>query len=89
MLFQRKTEALVFFLNPLTIRSLYKRKSVLCPFVDKETNGRYPFSNGLNGLVHLCLQDKIDAKSLSIEVIQKKFFLEIPIRSAQSAFEKR
>jgi hypothetical protein len=30
---------------------------VVCPFVDEETNGSYPFANGLYGLnelVHLC-----------------------------------
>jgi hypothetical protein len=28
---------------------LYKPKLVVCPFVDEETNGSYPFANGLNG----------------------------------------
>jgi hypothetical protein len=27
--------------------------SSFCPFVDEETNGRHPFVNELNGLVHL------------------------------------
>jgi hypothetical protein len=30
----------------------------VCPFVDEETNGSYPFANGLNrrnGLAYLCL----------------------------------
>jgi hypothetical protein len=42
---KRKTEAKAIFLNP---------------FVDEETNGSYPFANGLNrlnglgGLAHLC-----------------------------------
>jgi hypothetical protein len=26
---------------------------VVCPFVYDETNGRYPFANGLNELAHL------------------------------------
>jgi hypothetical protein len=34
------------FLN-VTIRS---SEVFVCPFVDKETNGSYPFENGLNGL---------------------------------------
>ncbi len=38
------------FLNPLTVCSSFNRKFVLCPFADEETNGRYPFVNGLNGL---------------------------------------
>jgi hypothetical protein len=25
----------------------------VCPFVDKETDGSYPFANALNGLAHL------------------------------------
>jgi hypothetical protein len=28
-------------------------KFVIHPFVDEETNGGYPFANGLNGLAHL------------------------------------
>jgi hypothetical protein len=27
-----------------------QRKSVICPFLDEETKGSYPFANGLNGL---------------------------------------
>jgi hypothetical protein len=44
-----------FFLNPFTVCSSYKRKFVICPFVDEETNGSYLFANGLNGLAHICL----------------------------------
>jgi hypothetical protein len=44
-----------FFLNPFTVCKLCKRKFVVCPFVDEETNGSYPFANGLNALSHLCL----------------------------------
>jgi hypothetical protein len=39
-----------FFLNPFTICSSCNRKFDLCPFIDEETNGSYPFANGLNGL---------------------------------------
>jgi hypothetical protein len=42
------------FLNPFTVCSSCKVKFVACLFVDKETNGSYPFKkNGLNGLAHL------------------------------------
>jgi hypothetical protein len=27
-----------------------QRKFVICPFLDEETKGSYPFANGLNGL---------------------------------------
>ncbi len=47
---KRKTEAHAIFLNPFTVCSLGKRKFVICPFVYEETNGIYPFANGLNGL---------------------------------------
>jgi hypothetical protein len=50
---KRKTEAYAIFFNPLTICSLWKLKFVVCPFVDEETNGSYPFANGLNGPAHL------------------------------------
>jgi hypothetical protein len=45
----------VIFLNPFTVCSLCKRKFVVCPFGDEETNRNYPFANGLNGLAYLCL----------------------------------
>ncbi len=48
-------EAQVVFLNPFSICSSCKRKFVVCPFVDEETNGSYPVANGLNGLAHLWL----------------------------------
>jgi hypothetical protein len=41
------------FLNPFIVCSLCKRKFVVCPYVNEETNGSYPFANGLNGLAHL------------------------------------
>jgi hypothetical protein len=49
-----KTAARAIFLHPFTIYSLCQWKFVVCPFVDKLTNGTYPFANGLNGLAHLC-----------------------------------
>jgi hypothetical protein len=52
---KRKTEALPVFLNAFTVCSSCKRTFVLCPFVDEETSGSYPFSNGQNGLAHLIL----------------------------------
>jgi hypothetical protein len=33
-----------------TISYSCKQKFVVCPFVCEETNGRFPFANGLNGL---------------------------------------
>jgi hypothetical protein len=53
LLFQ--TEIQVIYLNPFIICSLCKRKFVVGPFVDEETKGSYPFSNGLNELSHLCI----------------------------------
>jgi hypothetical protein len=41
------------FLNPFTVCSSCKRKFVICPFVDGETNGSYPFANRLNRLSDL------------------------------------
>jgi hypothetical protein len=58
-----KIEAQAIFLYPFTVYSLCQRKFVFCPFVDKETNGSYPFAygqnriNGLNGLALLCKGD--------------------------------
>ncbi len=54
---KQKTEGQAIFLNPFTICSSCKRKFVVCLFLDKATNGCYPFANGLNrlnGLGHLC-----------------------------------
>jgi hypothetical protein len=50
-----KTEARAIFLCPFTVCSSSKRKFVVCLFVDEETNGSYPFANGLNRLGHLWL----------------------------------
>jgi hypothetical protein len=36
-------------LNPFKVCSSYKRKFVVCPCVDEETNRGYPFANGLKG----------------------------------------
>ncbi len=56
---KRKTEAQAFFLNPFfTVCSSLKWKFSVCPFVEEEISGSYPFANGLNGLngyAHLCL----------------------------------
>jgi hypothetical protein len=52
---------MMIFLKTFTVCSLYKRKFVLCPFVDEEINVNYPLAdglnglNGLNGLAHLCI----------------------------------
>jgi hypothetical protein len=40
-------------LNPFTICSSWKLKFVICPFVYEETNGKYPFANGLHRLAHV------------------------------------
>jgi hypothetical protein len=50
---KRKTEAQAIFLNAFNVCSSCKRKFVICSFVDEETNGSYPFANGLIGLAHL------------------------------------
>jgi hypothetical protein len=42
-----ETEAQAIFLNPFTVCSLRKGNFVNCPFVEEETNGSYPFANGL------------------------------------------
>ncbi len=55
---KRKTEVQAIFFNPFTVCSLCKRKFVVCPFIDEETNGSNSVANelnGLNGLVHLCI----------------------------------
>jgi hypothetical protein len=48
-------QTLAIFLNPFTVCSSCNRKFVICPFVDEEKNGHYPFANGLNKLTHPCL----------------------------------
>jgi hypothetical protein len=57
----KKTEnqAQAIFLNPFTVCQSCKRKLIVCPFVNEETNESCPFENGLNGLdglAHLCLE---------------------------------
>ncbi len=55
---ENRKRKLAIFLNPFTICLPCKQKFVICPFVDEETNGSYPFANGLNrlnGHTHLCL----------------------------------
>jgi hypothetical protein len=48
-----KTEAQAMFLNSFAVCSLCKQKFVIRPFVEEETNGSFPFTNGLNGLMDL------------------------------------
>ncbi len=50
-------EAQAIVKNLITVCSSCERKFFVCPFVYKETNGSYPFVNGLNRLTrlaHLC-----------------------------------
>jgi hypothetical protein len=48
---KRKTQnAQAIFLNPFNVCSSNKCNFVVCLFVEEETNGSYPFANGLNGL---------------------------------------
>ncbi len=47
---KQTTKTQMIFLNPFTVCSSHKPKFVVCPFVDEETNGRFPFANGLTGL---------------------------------------
>ncbi len=49
-------EAQTIFLYPFTVCSSCTRKFGVCPSFYEETNGSYPFANGLNGLAHLCRQ---------------------------------
>ncbi len=51
--FQMENRSQTIFFNPFTVCSVCKWKFVICPFVDKETNGSYSFANGLNGLMEL------------------------------------
>jgi hypothetical protein len=50
---KRKTEVKAIILNPFTVCSSCKRMFVVFLFANKETNGSYPFENGLSGLAHL------------------------------------
>jgi hypothetical protein len=55
--FQNEKESPSNLFNPFTVCSSCKGKFVICPFVDEETKGSYPFANGLNGLnglAYLC-----------------------------------
>ncbi len=45
-----KTDAQAIFLNPFMVCSLCKWKFVVCPFVDNESNGNYPFAHRLKEL---------------------------------------
>jgi hypothetical protein len=48
-LMENESPGKIFF-TLLTVCSSCKGKFVVCPFVDEETNGSYPFANKLNGL---------------------------------------
>jgi hypothetical protein len=74
--FKRKMEAQAIFLNPFTVCSSCNWKFVICPFVDKEINGSYPFSNRLNGLSHLWLYR---SWSLWVNVPWQCLFMTVPI----------
>ncbi len=45
-----KLEAQTFFFHPFTVCSSFKRKFVVCPLVDEETNGSLPYANGITDL---------------------------------------
>jgi hypothetical protein len=49
-----KTEAQAIFHHWFTVCSSCQLKFVSCSLFDEKTNGSYPFTNGLNGLAHLC-----------------------------------
>jgi hypothetical protein len=50
---KRKMEAQEIFLNPLPFAHLANGSLSFVSFVNEETNGSYPFANGLNGLALL------------------------------------
>jgi hypothetical protein len=50
---KQKTEAQAIFPNLFTICSSCKQRFVVCLFFDVETNGSYPFANGINRLNRL------------------------------------
>ncbi len=63
LLLYRKLKTKAMAISLTVYRSLCKRKFVVCPFLNEETNGSYPFANGLhrlnelnrlNGLAQLC-----------------------------------
>jgi hypothetical protein len=61
------------FFNLFTVCSSCKRKFVICPFVDEEKNGSYPFATKLNGLAHLWLA--YAKKYLKAPTLSTKIFL--------------
>jgi hypothetical protein len=85
-----KTKAKVVSLNPFTVCSSCKRKFVVCPFLNEETDGSYPFSNGLNrlnelnrlnGLAHLCSVRKfLDLRVCTLHSVPVKLTLYSPSR---------
>jgi hypothetical protein len=50
---KQQMEAQLIFLNPFTACSSCKQIFVIYPFLDKDTNKRKSFANGLNGLAYL------------------------------------
>jgi hypothetical protein len=60
-----KTEAWEFFLNPFTICSLCKRKFVVCPLFDEETNGSYLLTDEKD-LSDLPIYDKDNRSNLIV-----------------------
>jgi hypothetical protein len=54
---KRKTEGQAIFLYQSSVGSSCKWKFVICPFVDEETNGSYPFSVRLTALTDLPIYD--------------------------------
>ncbi len=49
---KQKMEALAILLDLFTNMLIMQTEVVVCPFVDKETNGSYQIANGL---AHLCI----------------------------------
>jgi hypothetical protein len=51
---QTETEAQAIFLIRLPFSHGVIGSFFACPFVNKETNGNYPFAKDLNGFAHIC-----------------------------------
>jgi hypothetical protein len=49
-------QPIFFICLPFAHRANGSLSFVVCPFIDEETNGSYPFANGLSGLAHLCTE---------------------------------
>jgi hypothetical protein len=59
----RKRKHRQFSLTLFTVCALYKQKFAVCPFVDKETNGSYPFANGLNASKRTSMETWLQRRS--------------------------